>query len=613
MVKISVIIPVYNVEKYLEKCLDSIINQTFEDMEIICIDDGSTDSSLEILNKYAGNDKRIKVVAQENSGPSQTRNKGIELAQGEYLTFVDSDDWIEEDCLEKVYINAISNNSEVVLFNAIEHKSNNKFKKRIYLPIEEDIDYNNFSFDYNYNKQLAMNNVFVVWSKLYKTSFLKDNDLRFNVDYKMFEDVPFHIETILFAESISYVPEILYNYNRLNLNSTQTHKSDYNHRLVLFDIFDDIQGVLLENNIFNEFKLNFIEFKILQSKENLNRTEDQFKEEFYAKMRSEFIKMRLDNETLKKISFIFYRYYVLVINFKSFTKFDKFNKNVNYSFNYIDKKLLDKKIERFEEKGINLNETQDSIIISLTSFPKRMHDLHYCLYSLLTQNLKPNKLILWLAEEQFPNKEKDIPESVLKLKNNGLTIRWCEDIRSYKKLIPALKQYPNDYIVTADDDIYYPEDWLENIWEAHKKYPNSIISTRSRKIKLDSNNVDNYINWKLNNKEESPSYLNFPTNGAGTLFYPNSLDANVFNEELFLKLCPSGDDIWFWAMMVLNKTKIYGIEKPMPILRYVNIARELSLLDETTLWDVNQGGKNDIQLQNVLSQFPDILIELNNY
>ena len=145
-----------------------------------------------------------------------------------------------------------------------------------------------------------MNNVFVVWSKLYKTSFLKDNDLRFNVDYKMFEDVPFHIETILFAESISYVPEILYNYNRLNLNSTQTHKSDYNHRLVLFDIFDDIQGVLLENNIFNEFKLNFIGFNILQSKENLNRTEDQFKEEFYAKMRSEFIKMRLEMKHLKK-------------------------------------------------------------------------------------------------------------------------------------------------------------------------------------------------------------------------------------------------------------------------------------------------------------------------
>ena len=90
------------------------------------------------------------------------------------------------------------------------------------------------------------------------------------------------------------------------------------------------------------------------------------------------------------------------------------------------------------------------------------------------------------------------------------------------------------------------------------------------------------------------------------MFYPNSLDANVFNEE-FLKLCPSGDDIWFWAMMVLNKTKIYGIEKPMHILRYVNIARELSLLDETTLWDVNQSGKNDIQLQNVLKRFPEIL------
>ena len=605
MVKISVIVPVFNVEKYLKKCLDSLINQTLYDIEIICIDDGSADSSLEILNEYSNKDDRIIVVSQENLGPSQSRNKGIELAQGDYLTFVDSDDWIELNCLEKVYNNAIFNGSEVVLFNAIEHRANNKFHKRIYLPIDKNVDYNDFVFDYTYNKQLAMNNVFVVWSKLYKTSFLKENNIIFDTSYKMFEDVPFHIETILFARCISYVPEILYNYNKLNLESTQTQEANYNNRLVLFDIFDYIQEVLLKNNLYAEFELNFIEFKILQSKENFMRTSDKFKEEFYGKMRKEFIKMKLISDILKEISFELYRFYILVINFE-FNKFNKFNNNLAPKLVHIDKKKISVEIEEFEDIGISLNETSQLIIVSLTSFPKRMHDLHYCLYSLLTQSFKPHKLILWLAEEQFPNKEKDIPENVLKLKNNGLTIKWCEDIRSYKKLIPALNEYPNDYIVTADDDIYYPKDWLENIWNAHKKYPDSIISTRSRKIKFKGDKIDNYVDWKLNNKEESPSYLNFPTNGAGTLFYPNSLDANVFNEE-FLKLCPSGDDIWFWAMMVLNKTKIYGIEKPMHILRYVNIARELSLLDETTLWDVNQSGKNDIQLQNVLKRFPEIL------
>ena len=423
----------------------------------------------------------------------------------------------------------------------------------------------------------------------------------------MFEDVPFHIETILYANSISYVPEILYNYNKLNLNSAQRHKSDYNHRLVLFEIFDYIEYILFENNIYEEFKLNFFEFKILQSSENLKRTEEKFKEEFYQKMRNEFIKMRLTNEILKKISFKLYKFYVHVINFKFYKKFNKFNKSLNSSFKFIDKKKLSREIEEFKEMGINLDETKEDIIVSLTSFPKRMYDLHYCLYSLLTQNLKPNKVVLWLAEEQFPNKEKDIPKKVLKLKDNGLTIKWCNDIKSYKKLIPSLKEYPNSYIVTADDDIYYPKDWLEKIWEAHNAYPNSIISTRSRKIVFDENNeIDSYVNWKLNESSQDPSYLNFPTNGAGTLFYPNSISNEVFDEE-FLKLTPSGDDIWFWAMMVLNKTKIYAIENPMYILCYVNIIRELNLLDEITLWEINSSGQNDLQIKNVLNRFPEIL------
>ena len=102
MTKISVIIPVYNSEKFLKKCLDSIINQTLNDIEIICIDDGSTDKSLRILNNFADKDNRITIINQKNSGPSAARNKGIENAKGEYIGFVDSDDWIDLDFYEKL-------------------------------------------------------------------------------------------------------------------------------------------------------------------------------------------------------------------------------------------------------------------------------------------------------------------------------------------------------------------------------------------------------------------------------------------------------------------------------------------------------------------------------
>ena len=102
-VKVSVIVPVYNVEKYLKDCLDSVVNQTLEDIEIICVNDGSTDNSLAILEEYAEKDSRIKIITQENKGLGGARNTGLYHANGEYISFIDSDDWIELNTFEELY------------------------------------------------------------------------------------------------------------------------------------------------------------------------------------------------------------------------------------------------------------------------------------------------------------------------------------------------------------------------------------------------------------------------------------------------------------------------------------------------------------------------------
>ncbi|WP_416861963.1 hypothetical protein, partial [Helicobacter ganmani] len=108
------------------------------------------------------------------------------------------------------------------------------------------------------------------------------------------------------------------------------------------------------------------------------------------------------------------------------------------------------------------------LIASLTSYPLRIPTLHYTLYSLLTQTLKPHKLILWLSKEEFPNKEQDLPSSVLDFTNHGLEIKWCEkNIKSYKKLIPTLQDYLNAIIVTCDDDVIYPKNWLSKLYNAY--------------------------------------------------------------------------------------------------------------------------------------------------
>lgn len=113
MPKVSIIVPVYNVEKYLRKCIDSLVNQTLNDIEIICINDGSTDKSLKILKEYKNKDSRIILLNQENSGQSVARNRGIEIAKGEYLGFVDPDDWIDLDYYEKLYNAAIGTNADI--------------------------------------------------------------------------------------------------------------------------------------------------------------------------------------------------------------------------------------------------------------------------------------------------------------------------------------------------------------------------------------------------------------------------------------------------------------------------------------------------------------------
>ncbi|WP_298501550.1 glycosyltransferase family 2 protein [uncultured Methanobrevibacter sp.] len=279
---------------------------------------------------------------------------------------------------------------------------------------------------------------------------------------------------------------------------------------------------------------------------------------------------------------------------------------------HVNKIELNDKINNINESGLRLKKRNEKIIVSLTSFPDRMHDIHYSLYSLLKQTFKPDEIILWLSYEQFPNKEKDIPNKVLNLKKYGLSIRWCDNIYSYKKLIPSLKEYENDFIVTADDDIFYPKDWLRNIYYGYKKHPNCIISSRSRRILVNNNGtLKSYNNWKLIDNDMEPSFLNFPTNGAGSLFPPNSFDETILKKREFSNICPTGDDIWIWGMAVLNNTKIYPIPQQLKELTYINPARDLNLFNEKTLYSENKH-KNDSQINKLIEKYPLIMERILN-
>ena len=170
---ISVVIPIYNVEKYLTKCIESVINQTYTDLEIILVNDGSTDNSKDIINKYSLIDSRIKVINKKNGGLSDARNVGIEIAKGDYIAFLDSDDWIELNMYEKLYSYIKQENADIVqcsyqeVYN--EEVNNQKIKEEIKLISGKDSLYN--LYGKNHGKTV------VVWNKIYKRELF--NDIRF--------------------------------------------------------------------------------------------------------------------------------------------------------------------------------------------------------------------------------------------------------------------------------------------------------------------------------------------------------------------------------------------------------------------------------------------------
>ncbi len=281
---------------------------------------------------------------------------------------------------------------------------------------------------------------------------------------------------------------------------------------------------------------------------------------------------------------------------------------------HINREVLDKKIAVFDKIGINTDKRAQKLIVSLTSFPPRMNDIHYTLYSLLNQSVKPDEVVLWLANEQFPNGEADVPQKVLDLQKNGLTIKWCEDTRSYKKLIPAMQEYPDDVIVITDDDVFYNKNWLKRLYRQHLLSPKTVIGHRCHKIVVDKQGYPlTYRKWKRNSLQTTPSYKNFLTGCGGILYPPHSLYKDCPKKELYQSLAPYADDIWFWAMTVLNNVKIKTFWGHFNKVLLVNPEREMRNTEDLTLAKINieQNG-NDKQMRQVIEYYPQLREKLKN-
>lgn len=256
MAKISVIIPVYNVEMYLKECLDSLINQTLTDIEIICIDDGSTDNSLQVLKDYAAKDSRFVIETQPNQGQGIARNKAIDIATGEYISFVDPDDWVEEDFFEKVYKKFKETNAQVVQFDYKIYKEINKrFIKKSFLESSKKYLRKNLKKESFYTwQELHWKSLdaipLYVWDKVYSAKFIKDNNINFAPN-KHAEDQIFTLSCLFKASKIGYINECFYNYRIRNNSSVNSVSNDY---FCIFDNVKLVENLLKEQNLYDLLK-----------------------------------------------------------------------------------------------------------------------------------------------------------------------------------------------------------------------------------------------------------------------------------------------------------------------------------------------------------------------
>ena len=246
MEKVTVIVPVYNVEPYLEECLDSIVNQTYTDLEIILIDDGSTDKSLEIIKKYAQEDKRIVFITQSNLGVSAARNTGLKMATGEYILFVDSDDTIRQDTVARLRQHAIKTGSDIVIGNVTCLEIDGS-KRRIFSRSKMMFSVDNISGDLCYT-QLMESSGFppVVYLYFTKSDFIRDNKLYFK-EGVVHEDELWCIQAMLHSSDISLIDFNYYLYRKREGSIMNSDNKKYRANSLL-TVVDELQSIVSGTN-----------------------------------------------------------------------------------------------------------------------------------------------------------------------------------------------------------------------------------------------------------------------------------------------------------------------------------------------------------------------------
>jgi glycosyltransferase involved in cell wall biosynthesis len=539
MADVSIIIPIYNAQDYMDKCLESVMEQTYSDIEILLINDGSTDGSLEKCKEWAEKDNRIICIDKENEGLGPTRNLGIRSASSDFITFCDPDDWYDVQFVEKMLKKQRDTDADIVTCGRYQYDGTRNKTVRTIIPTANSV----FSGFWEYWDWVLVNSFCV---KLLRRSLFIDNDVWLPPYYGEDTAVQYFILTV--AKRVEVLKEPLYYYwfNRgdsIN-NSTKRHAS-YTTRVLKYGwelfkkagIFEHYKRQLLNEAYFiigNQYSK--IKDDAQYTREWLNGCIETIKE-YFGDMLSEGVELVSNGRYVPRI------------------------------------------------------------IVSLTSYTKRIPSIHNTFETLFSQTRKADRIILWLSEEELPRGRENLPQTLLDYCKKGLEIHWCnENLKPHKKYFHVMQLFPEDIIITVDDDVIYDETMIEVLYNSYKRFPKAVSAMRTHIMTFDDKKISPYNRWKLESSEimNIPSMHLFATGAGGILYPPLCMHQELYNHENILKTALLADDIWLKVMQVMRSTPVVCATAFEP-LAYVENTQD------STLWHYNAGGGNDEQLSNVLS------------
>jgi glycosyltransferase involved in cell wall biosynthesis len=632
-----------------------VLAQSLADIELLCVDDASTDGTAAAVAAMAKEDPRLQLLRREKKGGAgAARNTALDRASGEYVFFFDADDKLEPVFLENAVKKMERHAADILVFDFFRENTQSGEKtlcsglNRQLLPAAEPFCRTDVP-----NRILTLA-IPTPWNKLFRLRFLHQKSLRFQ-EINSTNDVFFSAVSMIEAERIAYLPQPFVTYrthqsasitsgkgkNLGNVLSAVQAVQHYVERHGLADEYNEALQYFIANNLL--FALRNYAGKPMMTRYR----------RYYRQVRNVFRGPLFDSlaDAPPRVRSAFAAYFAVrnsthvLYLLKGFCR--KMKRRVRKSCAWKGLRAL-KSIPRrvwrilcglertlqspgrgstqpqilaLAEQTAALREeiailrtaalrTQLSswhvggsprLLVTFTSYPARIHAAADVALNMMEQTLLPDKILLWLAKEEFPHGMEDVPRRLTQLCGKLFEIAWVpENMRSYKKIIPALEQYPDDCLVTIDDDLVYRRDMLEKLWEAHRRFPGTIVGLRGHTMRFAaSGELLPYVQWGIEDAScvLEPRMDIFLTSGAGTLFPPGAFAPQVTDWAAAKSLCPTADDIWLKFMSVIHGTKSLLATEP----------EKLCYLPDTQderLWDRNKSA-NDSQLAALTAHFAD--------